>query len=337
MPDNPPLAAAIHRKTVVLYRRLPPPLRARLDQAFDVVDFSHADDLPGNRDFQQALAEAHGLLGAGITLDRPLLEQAPLLEVVSSLSVGVDHYDLTTLAERDITLCHTPDVLNDSVADAALLLMLATARRAIELSDMVRQGQWKASLGESMFGIDIHHKRLGIVGMGRIGAAIARRAALGFSMSVTYHNRSGHSAVDAELGANWQPLPQLLAESDIVCATVPLSNATRDLFDAAAFAQMPRHAIFINVARGGVVDETALVEALTRGDIHAAGLDVFSTEPLPVDSALISLPNVVTLPHMGSATHETRYKMAELAVDNLISVLNGQQPPAAYPLFNNIE
>lgn len=320
------------RKAVVLYKNLAPDLRARLDNDFEVIDFSAVDNLPDNADFRQAVTRAHGLLGASVRLDRALLESAQALEVVSSVSVGVDNYDLATMAERGITLCHTPDVLNETVADTALLLMLATARRAIELSDLVREGRWTQGIGESLFGTDVHHKKLGIVGMGRIGAAIARRAALGFSMSVAYHNRSGHSAIDTELGARWQPMDTLLAESDIICVTVPLSDATRGLFDAAAFQKMGRHALFINIARGGVVDEPALIDALRQGTIQAAGLDVFATEPLPGDSPLTQLSNAVTLPHVGSATHETRYKMAELAVDNLMSVLNGQTPPAAYSL-----
>lgn len=317
-------------KTVVLYKNLAPELRNRLENHFEVIDFSGVDNLPDNAEFQQAVTRAHGLLGASVPLGRALLESAENLEVISSVSVGVDKYDLATLAERGITLCHTPDVLTETVADTALLLILATARRAIELSDLVREGRWTEGIGESLFGMDVHHKKLGIVGMGRIGAAIARRAAHGFSMSVAYHNRSGQSAIDAELGACWQPMDTLLAESDIICVTVPLSDATRGLFDAAAFQKMGRHALFVNIARGGVVDEPALIDALQQGTIRAAGLDVFATEPLPGDSPLTQLTNAVTLPHIGSATHETRYKMAELAVDNLTAVLNGETPLAAY-------
>lgn len=320
------------RKTVVLYKTIPADLRARLDQTFDVLDFCGVEDLPANTAFRRAVGQAHGLIGAGVTIDRALIEQASQLEAISSMSVGVDSYDLVALAEHHITLGHTPDVLTDTVADTALLLMLATARRALELSDLVREGRWSQAVGESLYGMDVHHKRLGIVGMGRIGAAIARRAALGFAMDVCYHNRSGQSAIDGELGARWQSLDTLLAESDIICVTLPLSPATRGLFNAEAFARMRPEALFINIARGGVVDEPALVAALQQGTIRGAGLDVFATEPLPADSPLIGLRNAVLLPHIGSATHETRYRMAELAVRNLMAGLSGAPLPAAYLL-----
>lgn len=318
------------RKTVVVYKALSPTQRERLESRFEVVDFSQRGDLPEAADFRQAVVHAHGLLGASVPIGSDLIDAADKLEVISSVSVGVDKYDPDDLAARGITLCHTPDVLTETVADTALLLILATARRGVELANRVRCGEWRHSVGPADYGIDVHHKRLGIVGMGRIGAAIARRAARGFSMSVSYHNRSQSSDIDRELGAAWQPLDTLLAESDIVCATVPLSQATRGLFGAAEFERMGPDTIFINIGRGGVVDEAALIDALAAGRIRAAGLDVFAREPLPADSPLTRMDNVVALPHIGSATHETRTAMADLAIDNLIAVLEGGQPPAAY-------
>lgn len=318
--------------TVVIYKALAPELCARLEARYEVLDFSGRENLAQDAEFARAIQRADGVLGASVALGRELLAPATRLRVISSVSVGVDKYDLDYLAARGITLCHTPGVLTETVADTAFLLILATARRAMELSRMVRDGRWQHSVGPALYGRDVHHKRLGIVGMGRIGAAIARRAAHGFSMSVRYHNRSGHAPIDNELGASWQPLDTLLAESDIVCATVPLSPATHRMFGAEQFKRMGSDTFFVNIGRGGVVDERAMVNALENGTIRAAGLDVFEKEPLPIDSPLLSLSNVVTLPHIGSATWETRTAMAAMAVDNLIAALEGNEPPAAYQL-----
>ncbi|HET7313582.1 D-glycerate dehydrogenase [Salinisphaera sp.] len=320
------------RKTVILYNRLAPTLRARLDEHFHVLDFSDTPNLPRDPAFRAALEDAHGVLGASVPLGRAELAHARNLEAISSVSVGVDKYDRDYLVERGIMLCHTPDVLTETTADTAFLLMLAAARRAVELAMRVRNGEWTASVGEADFGVDVHGKRLGIVGMGRIGAAIGRRARFGFNMDVAYHNRSRHAAVEDELGAEWRTLDDLLDWADFVCVTVPLAEATRGLFGAAEFQRMGPETIFINISRGGVVDEPALIAALENHTIRAAGLDVFTTEPLPGDSPLARLANVVALPHIGSATHETRHAMAALAVDNLIEALAGREPPARYSM-----
>ncbi|RJS94846.1 D-glycerate dehydrogenase [Salinisphaera sp. Q1T1-3] len=319
-------------KTVLVYKSLDDALLERLRARYEVRDFSDRADITQDPDFLAALPDAHGLIGASVPLGGDLLRRASNLEVVSSVSVGVDNYDLASTAERGIVLCHTPDVLTETVADTALLLILATARRGVELSNLVRRGEWTGGIGPAHYGSDVHHKRLGIVGMGRIGQAIARRGAAGFGMTVRYHNRSGHSDIDAELGAEWQPLDTLLSESDIVCSTLPLSDRTAGMFGRQAFERMGAESFFVNIGRGGVVDEAALVDALRTNTIKAAGLDVFETEPLPAESPLLALDNVVVLPHIGSATHETRAAMAELAVSNLEAVLEDRQPPAAYPL-----
>ncbi|GAB3672453.1 2-hydroxyacid dehydrogenase [Salinisphaera aquimarina] len=304
--------------------------KGRLAQRYVVHDFSDRDAGADNPDFAAALAQAHGLIGVRMAWSAQQLARAQALEAVSSISVGVDNYDVDYLSTHGITLCHTPDVLTETTADTAFTLMLTSARRAVELANRVRAGEWRAPVGPAEYGVDVHHKRLGIVGMGRIGAAIARRAHFGFGMSVSYHNRSRAPALEAELGAEYVTFDALLEHSDFVCATVPLSAATENLFDAAAFARMKHSAIFINIARGGVVDEAALVAALDNGDIRAAGLDVFRDEPIDGNHPLASRDNVVALPHIGSATFETRAAMADLAVDNLIAALEGDTPAAVF-------
>ncbi|OHV12307.1 2-hydroxyacid dehydrogenase [Kushneria phosphatilytica] len=319
------------RKTVLVYQRpLKPALHERLTQECEVLDFTDRKDLHNDADFREALKRAHGLIGSSVPMDRNLLAEAENLEVISSISVGVDNYDIDYLTERGIVLCHTPDVLTETTADTAFLLVLATARRGVELANMVRNGEWTSSIAEPHFGVDVQGKHLGIVGMGRIGAAIGRRGRFGFNMTVSYHNRSRHEDFEQELGASWRELDDLLRECDFIVVTVPLSEATREMFGKREFELMGDQAIFINIARGGVVDEPALIEALKNGTIRAAGLDVFTTEPLPGDSPLARMDNVVALPHIGSATHETRYAMAELAVNNLLAALADQKPQAPY-------
>ncbi|MBB3143513.1 2-hydroxyacid dehydrogenase [Halomonas organivorans] len=312
-------------KRIVVYRRLPEDLLAQLKRDFHVDDFGHLEDLD-DPTFRAALAEAHGLVGAGQPITPALLDAAPQLEAISSVSVGVDAYPVEELTRRGIQLCNTPDVLTETTADTGFLLIMATARRAVELADFIRRGDWQASLGEMHFGSDVHGKTLGMIGMGRIGAAIARRGALGFGMRILYSNASPKPALEEELGAQRRELDALLGEADFVCVTVPLSAETERLIGAREFALMRPSTIFVNIARGKVVDEAALIEALEAGRIRAAGLDVFEREPLPADSPLPHMANVVALPHIGSATHETRRAMSQRAVDNIRLSLSGERP-----------
>lgn len=303
---------------------------SRLAEHHVVHDFSDRELPFDDADFTGALANAHGLIGVRLRWDAERLALAPRLEAISSISVGVDNYDVDTLRERSITLCHTPDVLTETTADTAFALILATARRVVELTNDVRDGHWNQPIGPAQFGVDVHHKRLGVVGMGRIGAAIARRAHFGFAMPVAYYNRSRAPVLEAELNARYLAFDELLADSDFIVSTVPLSPATENLFNARAFAQMKPGAIFINIARGAVVDENALIRALDRGHLRAAGLDVFRGEPISMDNPLAGRDDIVTLPHIGSATVETRAAMADLAVDNLLAALAGKTPPAVF-------
>ncbi|MFR0673754.1 2-hydroxyacid dehydrogenase [Enterobacterales bacterium AW_CKDN230030176-1A_HGKHYDSX7] len=313
------------KKRIVLYKRLSDALLARLQAQVDVtwVDLTAPDGLARLRD---ALPGAHGLLGASLRLDGALLDAAPDLEVVSSVSVGIDNYDVPDLTRRGVKLTNTPDVLTETTADTGFALILATARRVVELAGWVRDGQWTKSLGPTHFGTDVQGKTLGIVGMGRIGEALARRGAAGFGMRVLYHSSRPKPAVDARYGAQYRALDDLLAEADYVCLTVPLNASTEGLIGARELGLMKPEAILVNIARGRVVDEVALIEALKARQIRGAGLDVFVQEPLPVDSPLLGLDNVVATPHIGSATHETREAMARCAVDNLLDALAGRVP-----------
>ncbi|MFW3615331.1 2-hydroxyacid dehydrogenase [Billgrantia antri] len=312
-------------KRIVAYSRLKPTHLDQLRQRFHVDYFEalKSTDDPG---FLQALSQAHGIVGSSLPITPELLDAAPQLEAIASISVGYDNYPVDELTRRGILLCNTPDVLTETTADTGFLLLMASARRAIELAEFVKRGDWQESIGEAHFGSDVHGKTLGMIGLGRIGAAVARRGALGFGMQVRYAFASPKPELERELGAVRCELDELLAQSDFVCVTVPLSAETTHLIGRREFGLMKRSAIFVNIARGKVVDEAALIGALESGEIRAAGLDVFEQEPLSPESPLPHMPNVVALPHIGSATHETRDAMAQRAVDNITLALEGQRP-----------
>lgn len=310
------------KPSIVLYKKLPAALRERLEQHFTVHAFNGLN--PDNADeFKRALQQAEGIIGSGGKVDEAFLQQAPKLRAASTVSVGYDNFDVEALNARNIVLMHTPTVLTETVADTIMSLVLATARRVVEVAERVKAGEWQGSIGPDWFGVDVHHKTLGVLGMGRIGLALAQRAHFGFGMPILYNARRPHQEAEQRFGARHCDLDTLLAESDFVCITLPLTEQTFHLIGREQLAKMKQSGILINAGRGPVVDEQALIEALQNGTIHAAGLDVFEKEPLPVSSPLLKMPNVVALPHIGSATHETRYGMAECAVDNLIAALTG--------------
>ncbi|WP_013588174.1 2-hydroxyacid dehydrogenase [Paraburkholderia phenoliruptrix] len=306
-------------KKIVAWKSLPEDVLAYLQQHADVVQ---AD--PARHDaFVAALREADGGIGASVRITPAMLEGATRLKALSTISVGFDQFDVADLTRRGIVLAHTPDVLTESTADTVFSLILASARRVVELAEWVKAGHWQRSIGPAQFGVDVQGKTLGIVGLGRIGGAVARRAALGFNMRVLYTNRSANPEAEAAYGARRVELPELLASADFVCLQVPLTAQTRHLIGARELASMKKSAILINASRGAIVDEAALIEALGKGTIHGAGLDVFEQEPLAADSPLLKMANVVALPHIGSATHETRHAMARNAAENLVAALAG--------------
>ncbi|CAB3788209.1 Glyoxylate/hydroxypyruvate reductase B [Paraburkholderia caffeinitolerans] len=320
------------RRNVVAFRKLPDDLLERIQTRHEVsvADPRRADELPR---FRELLRDADGLIGSSFKLGAEDLARAPRLQVISSISVGVDNYDLTGLKQRGITLCHTPGVLTETTADTVFALIMATSRRLVELSNHVRDGKWTRNIGEDLFGWDVHGKTLGVLGFGRIGQAVARRAALGFGMPVVFHDPFDVRVPQALAGhAVRASFEAVLEQADIVALTLPLCDETRGLMDANAFASMKRGAIFVNGSRGAIVREDALLAALDSGHLRAAGLDVFAVEPLAQDSPLRTHPRVTPLPHIGSATHETRRAMAELATENLLRVLDGEAAISAFDL-----
>lgn len=311
------------KPSIILYKALPDDLLHRLEEHVTVTQVPNLRPETVEQ-YAQAFANAEGLLGSSQTVDSALLEKMPRLRAASTISVGYDNFDVEALNARNVLLMHTPTVLTETVADTIMALVLATARRVVDVAERVKAGQWTKSIGPDWFGTDVHHKTLGIVGMGRIGLALAQRAHFGFSMPVLYNARRRHPEAEERFNARYCDLDTLVQEADFVCLILPLTDKTHHLFGAEQFAHMKRSAIFINAGRGPVVDEKALVTALQNGEIQAAGLDVFEQEPLPVDSPLLSMHNVVAVPHIGSATHETRYNMAACAVDNLLDALQGK-------------
>lgn len=308
---------------VLVYSPLPEERIRELAEQFTVVTAK-----PDSPEFMDELSTTTGLIGRGLEVDSQLLDQAPLLKVVSNISVGYDNLDVTELTRRGILATNTPDVLTETTADTIFGLLIATARRIPELDKYVKEGHWKARLSPSLFGVDVHGKKLGIIGMGKIGQAIARRGHLGFGMEVLYHNRSRNLGAENELNATYLKMDDLLRQADFICLMAPQTPETIGLISSREFELMKKSAIFINGSRGALVNEDDLAAALKEGEILAAGLDVYVQEPIAKNHPFLDIPNLVTLPHIGSATAETRAKMDEMACRDLIAALTGGMPEA---------
>lgn len=257
-------------------------------------------------------------------IDEEVLAAGPSLKIVANLAVGFDNIDLTAAKKHDVIVTNTPDVLSETTADLTWALLMATARRIVEASDYLRAGKWQDWSPFLLAGTDVYQKKIGIVGMGRIGSAVAKRAK-GFDMDIMYHNRSRNQAAEEAYGAAYVSFDELIETADYIVSLVPLTNETAEIFNEAAFAKMKSSAIFVNVSRGAVVDETALYNALKNKTIAAAGLDVFAKEPLPLDHPFLKLDNAVLIPHIGSASIETRTTMIELCLQNIANVLTGKE------------
>lgn len=315
---------------VYIARDLPEEVKAYLAEHCDVRSWQGSESITPEQ-LKQEIGDAEGLMVTGTPVQEELLQAAPMLRVVSNLSVGYNNVDVQALKARGIMGTHTPYVLDETVADLAFALILGTARRVAELDRFVKAGKWQKGQDAELFGVDVHHAKLGIIGMGRIGEAIARRAKLGFLMDVVYYNRNPRPEMETKLGISYSSLDELLQTSDYVVMMTPLTPQTKHLIGEAQFAMMKKNAIFINVSRGETVDEQALVRALQQKQIYGAGLDVFEQEPVDPNHPLLAMHNVVTLPHLGSATAATRLNMAFAAARNLVHALKGESPVQVIP------
>ncbi|HZE91995.1 MAG TPA: D-glycerate dehydrogenase [Rhizobacter sp.] len=315
---------------VLVARAVFPDIVERLRHYFDV------EDNPQDHSFtkQELSQRLNGKIGAfttgGDRIDAEVLDANPQLRAVSNMAVGYNNFDVPAFTARGVVCTNTPDVLTETTADFGFALMMATARRMSEAERYLRRGEWTRWAVDMMAGSDVHGATLGILGMGRIGQAIARRGALGFGMKVMYHNRSRlDTSIEASLRATYVSKEHLLRQADHLVLVLPYSAASHHAIAAADLALMKPTATLTNIARGGVVDDAALAAALRDGRIAAAGLDVYEGEP-SVHPELLQLPNVVLTPHIASATVATRRAMADLAVDNLIAAL-GFGPNAGRP------
>jgi glyoxylate reductase len=318
-----------HKKPVVVVsRKLPDVIETRMMELFDTR--LNADDHPMTKAELIEVVKTADVLVPTVTdhIDSAVLAQAgPNLKLIANFGTGVDHIDLASARQRAITVTNTPGVLTEDTADMAMALILAVPRRLSEGERLIRSGDWKGWGPTFMLGHRIWGKRLGIIGMGRIGQAVARRAKA-FGMSIHYHNRKKvHPDIEQELEATyWESLDQMLARMDVVTIHCPHTPATFHLMSARRLELLPKHAYVVNTARGEIVDENALTRMLMRGDLAGAGLDVFEHEPA-VNPKLLALNNVVLLPHLGSATIESRIDMGEKVLINIKTFADGHQPP----------
>jgi glyoxylate reductase len=313
---------------VIVTRKLPEAIEQRMTELFNVR--LRDDDTPWSRAQLIEAAQEAVVLAPTVTdrIDREVIENAgPQLKLIASFGTGVDHIDLNAAQARGVVVTNTPGVLTEDTADMTMALILAVSRRLAEGERLVRSGQWQGWGPTTMLGHRIWGKSLGVLGMGRIGQAVARRARA-FGMSIHYHNRRRlHPEIEAELDATyWPSLDQMLARMDVVSVNCPHTPATYHLLSDRRLKLMQPTAYVVNTSRGEVVDETALTRMLTRGDLAGAGLDVFEHEPA-VNPKLLRLDNVVLLPHMGSATIEGRIAMGEKVIINIRTFMDGHKPP----------
>jgi glyoxylate reductase len=309
---------------VFISRPIPPEPLALIQAECEVEMWSEVTVTPP---IAEKIVGKDGLLTYGHELvTGAMMDTAPNLRAIANMGVGYDHIDVKAATERGIPVGNTPGVLDETVADMAFTLLLATARNTLKGDHYVRSGTWKVYNPNILWGAEIHGSTIGLIGFGRIGRAIARRAR-GFNMNILYYRRQRIPEWEQELGAHYTPLDELLAQADFVVLMVPLKQDTHHLIGARELGLMKKTAILINAARGPVVDSKALYEALRDGKIAGAGLDVFDPEPPLPDDPLLSLENVVLTPHLGSATVKTRTRMGMMAAENLLAGLRGEPLP----------
>lgn len=314
------------KSTVYITRKLPEEIIDKLLSHFNVRMWEEKN-VPVPRDvLLKEIENVDGLLCLlSDRIDEEVLKKANQLKAICNLAVGYNNIDVQAAAREGIVMTNTPGVLTETTADLTFALLMAAARRVVEASDVLHSGDWGAWSLMQLTGQDIYGATLGIIGLGRIGEALVKRAK-GFDMNVLYYNRTRKQEKEQELGILYAELKDLLQQSDYVCLLLPYSPEAHHMIGKEELSLMKSTAILVNSSRGGIVDEDALYHAVKDGEIWAAGLDVFEQEPISVDHPLLSLPNVVTLPHIGSASVRTRMRMAHLAADNLLNILNGAEP-----------
>lgn len=311
---------------IYITRKLPDEVIAPLLEKYEVKMWEKEDVVVPRSILLEEAGRADALLTMlSDQVNEELFSVSTKLKIVANLAVGFDNIDLETASANGVAICNTPDVLTDATADLTFGLLMATARRIVEAAEFVKEGNWKSWSPLLLAGHDIHHKTIGIVGMGSIGAAVAKRAR-GFDMKVLYHNRSRKAALESQLGATYCSFDELVEQADFIVCLTPLTPETRNLFTRDVFKRMNNDAVFINASRGPVVNEQDLYEALVAGEIAAAGLDVFDKEPIDKTHPLLTLYNVVALPHIGSSSIDTRMNMMRLCVENIDALLSGKEP-----------
>ncbi len=313
---------------VFVTRKIPQVGLDLLAQAGHMVEVSELDRPLTRDELKQKVSGVEAILSQLTDkIDEEILDAAgKQLKVVANYAVGYDNINLKDAETRRVLITNTPDVLTDAVADQAFALMMAAARRIAESDRFARAGKYTGWQPFLLLGQDVFGKTLGIVGLGRIGSALAKRAAKGFSMRILYHDQKPNAELDAEIGSKNVEMDELLKTSDFISVHVPLLDSTRHLFSTKQFEMMKKTAVFVNTSRGPVVDEAALLEALKKGDIFGAGIDVWEFEP-KLTAGLSELPNIVITPHTASATIEARNNMSKVAAENIIAALKGEVPP----------
>ncbi|WP_227397151.1 2-hydroxyacid dehydrogenase [Jeotgalibacillus aurantiacus] len=312
-------------KKIYITRKIDDQVIDQLKERFDVQVWNKEDTAVPKDELLHQVKDSHALLTMlSDKIDQEIFDAAPHLEVVANLAVGYDNIDLDAAKKAGVIVTNTPDVLTDTTADLTFSLIMAVGRRITEAAEYVKQGKWTSWSPYLLAGTDIHHKTIGIIGMGSIGQAVAQRAK-GFNMDVLYHTRSRKSEAEQRFNAKHVSLEELLKESDYVVMLAPFTEETKQMMGKKEFALMKKSAFFVNAGRGTTVDEQALIEALQTGEIAGAALDVFEKEPISADHPLLSMKNVVAIPHIGSASRETRLTMMKLASDNIAAVLQGKK------------
>lgn len=314
------------KPTIFITRKLPDELVAPLKEKFTVRMWDSEEVAVTKAVLREEIAQVDALWTMLTdAIDRDMLESATHLKVISNLAVGFNNIDLEAAKEKGIIVTNTPDVLTETTADLAVGLLLATARRFNSAEKDLRQGGWLSWTPMGFTGMDVHGTTIGIIGMGRIGEAVARRAK-GFNMRVLYHNRNRKLETEEKYDVEYAELDDLLKQADHVVILVPFTAETKGMIGERELSLMKKTATLISVSRGGIVDEVALYDALKNETIFAAGLDVFETEPIPLRHPLLTLPNVTAVPHIGSASVQTRRTMMKLNVEAITDVLEGREP-----------